>query len=105
MGKPIGCDPALLRSASESACMDCFQRNIYQDSRSRYRKTFLQQPLFRAPPENGSAVLPAFPAANGSAALPVLPAAWGGAKHAEGVRDHSLWACPQDTGVTHNFAL
>ena len=46
MGKPIGCDPALLRSASESACMDCFQRNIYQDSHSRYRKTVLQQPLF-----------------------------------------------------------
>ena len=46
MGKPIGCDPALLRSASESTCMDCFQRNIYQDSRCRYRKTVLQQPVF-----------------------------------------------------------
>ena len=29
--------------------MDCFQRNIYQDSRSRYRKTVLQQPVFFVP--------------------------------------------------------
>ena len=60
MGKPIGCDPALLRSASESACMDCFQRNIYQDSRSRYRKTVLQQPPFPKNIWRDCSAVPAF---------------------------------------------
>ena len=28
MGKPIGCDPALLQSASEHVCADCFPKHF-----------------------------------------------------------------------------